>query len=88
VGSLIRHLPRDSHFVTATYGRDAAWGLAEQLLATAVDVLQLQVWQLGGDKNVPKPQPIPRPGVAGGGRRYKAHRSYPVSEMRKILDEW
>lgn len=71
-------------------GEQARWGLTEQLLATAVDVLQAANWQRGGNKNAPKPKPIPRPGVTdtGGGRTFKSKRKYSLGEMRQILDQW
>lgn len=71
------------------HGDDARWGLAEQLLATAVDVLQMANWQRGGDKKARRPKPIPRPGVTNPGeQRFRGRRSYSISEMKQILDRW
>lgn len=66
---IMRHLPRTSAYARAKFGTDAAWGLTEHLLATAVDVLQTANWQRGGKKAGPKPKPVPRPGKTKKTRR-------------------
>lgn len=66
---LIKHLPRDSALVRALHGDVAEWGLAEHLLAGAVDELAVGNWLFvaaNSDENadVPeRPRPVPRPGV-------------------------
>lgn len=64
----IRHLPRDSPLGVALHGEAARWGVAEHLLATAVDALIGANWQRGGGKG-PRPKPIPRPDPRAEKRR-------------------
>lgn len=66
---LVRHLPRESALVRELHGEAAEWGLAEHLLAGAVDELAVGNWLFvaaNSDENadVPeRPRPVPRPGV-------------------------
>jgi hypothetical protein len=66
---LIKHLPRDSALVGELHGDTAEWGLAEHLLAGAVDELAVGNWLFvaaNSDENAdvpPRPRPVPRPGV-------------------------
>jgi hypothetical protein len=66
---LIEHLPREAALVREVHGEDAAWGLAEHLLAAAVDQLSTGNWQFAvvhasEQAGTPeRPQPIPRPGM-------------------------
>jgi hypothetical protein len=62
-GVLVRHLPLDSATALAVNGDAAAWGITEHLLAAAVDALNAANWQRAGDKKLPRPKPIPRPGT-------------------------
>jgi hypothetical protein len=66
---LLRHLPIESSYVRATGGDDVAWTISEHLLAIAADALQIGNWQRQGDKNKPRPKPIPRPGHHATGSR-------------------
>jgi hypothetical protein len=58
---LVRHLPADAACRRAIDPDNAAWGLAEQLLAAAVDALHTANWQRGGKGA--RPKRIPRPGT-------------------------
>jgi hypothetical protein len=66
---LIRHLPRESALVRALHGDVADWGLAEHLLAGAVDELAVGNWLFAtanSDENADppeRPRPVPRPGA-------------------------
>lgn len=67
---LIRHLPREAALVRALHGDAADWGLAEQLLAGAIDELAVGNWLFvaaNSDERADlpdRPRPVPRPGVA------------------------
>lgn len=60
---LVRHLPRDSAVNRAVYGEVVAWGAVEHLLADLRDLLIAANWQRSGDPKIPRPEPIPRPGM-------------------------
>jgi hypothetical protein len=68
---LVQHLPKEAALVRAVRGEEAEWGLAEHLLATAVDQLAAGNWLFAAahtpeDRDPPqRPQPVPRPGVDG-----------------------
>jgi len=70
---LIQHLPREAALVRAVRGEAAEWGLAEHLLATAVDQLAAGNWlftaaHTAEDRDPPqRPEPVPRPGLDGAG---------------------
>lgn len=78
--------------VRAASGTDA-WGLQEQLLASLVDAVNVGNWQRGGNAKAPRPQRIPRPGVAPEEPDNGSVRSdvigtdvRPVEEIRSIFD--
>jgi hypothetical protein len=80
---LIQHLPRDAALVRAVHGGDAEWGLAEHLLAAAVDQVALGNW-LFATAHTPeqasppdRPAPVPRPGIAGTGTDATAEAASP-----------
>jgi hypothetical protein len=58
--------------------------MSNQLLATVIDVMQIQWWQrCGGMEAGPQPDPIPRPGVK---RRQDHRRGHaPRSETNQVL---
>ena len=60
---LLRHLPPESATVAELTGIPTGdrWGATEHLLATAVDQLNLILWQNNGKKGAKKPRPIRRP---------------------------
>ncbi|MFB4265298.1 hypothetical protein [Nonomuraea sp. GTA35] len=60
--SYLSHMPRESALARALLGDDSPWGLNEQLLALAIDVLRQGNYQRGGGKGQ-KPKPLQRPGV-------------------------
>lgn len=64
VATLISALPLDAATHRALHGETARWTLTDHLLAGITDVLNVISWQLGGDRRVPRPRPLPRPGVA------------------------
>ena len=80
---IVKHLPRSSALVRVIEGDDHPWGLAEQLLAAAVDALSAANWQRGEGKRKDKPKPIPRPGV-GGDKTY-GKEALPLDEMADWL---
>lgn len=65
---LVRQLPPESATWQSFTGPEP-WGTTEHLLALIVDVLQIANWQRAGDKRAKRPEPLPRPGMAGGPRR-------------------
>lgn len=66
---LIRHLPRDSEVNRELHGEAAEWGVADYLMAAAVDHLAVANWMtatLNRDEEsepLEYPEPVPRPGV-------------------------
>lgn len=60
--SFLSHLPRESALARDLLDDDVNWGLNEQLLAMAIDVLRAANYQRSGGKGA-KPKPLPRPGV-------------------------
>jgi len=56
-------MPRESALARALLDDDVNWGLNEQLLALAIDVLRQANYQRAGGKGQ-KPKPLPRPGVS------------------------
>lgn len=66
LGVLVRGLPPQSATVQAAEP-DTRWSLTDHLLAAVVDELRLGNWlqSKDGHANRNRPQPIPRPGVAG-----------------------
>lgn len=63
------------------------WGLNEQLLAMIADALHVANWQRSGDKKIPYPQRIPRPGVVEDTvtTDTKIGTVRPVEEIRSLL---
>jgi len=65
---LIQHLPKEAALVRTVRGEEADWGLAEHLLAAAVDQLAAGNWLFAAahtpeDRDPPqRPDPVPRPG--------------------------
>ena len=59
------NLPRESALVREIEGKNHPWGYPEQLIAAAVDALNVANWRLtkDGAKGKNPPKPIPRPGV-------------------------
>lgn len=80
---LVRRWQKVSDTATCEAVHGAQWDRQSQLLAAAVDVLAVANWQRAGDKNNPRPKPIPRPGVAPTGVSYGSD-PIPISEF----DDW
>lgn len=59
---LVRHLPADSAVARSLHGEVADWTVTDHLLACVIDALHVANWQRVGDKNAPRPKPLPRPG--------------------------
>lgn len=59
---LVRHLPPGSATERARRGEAGEWGYLEHLLADVRDLLRAANWQRSGDKKIPRPTPLPRPG--------------------------
>lgn len=70
---LVRHLPPGNALERERDGVKALWQLEHYLLAAAVDALNGANWQRGGDKNTPRPAPVPRPGLPQGDRVDREH---------------
>lgn len=64
------------------------WGLPEQILAGIFDGIQGGNWQRAGNKNAPRPKPMPRPGV--GPKRAKRPvddpAAVPVTDIRAEME--
>lgn len=83
---ILREAPEGSAFFRSYYGEEAAWSPDRQLLAAAVDVLNIANWQRGGGKRKDFPQPIPRPGVGPERSTYGDKASaIPIDEMAAWL---
>lgn len=59
---LVRHLPPESDTARAELGPVVDWSTTDHLLANVLDVLVEANWQRAGDKKVPHPKPVERPG--------------------------
>jgi hypothetical protein len=61
--ALVASLPPESAFVRSVHGEQAAWGVQEHLLASAVDALNVANWQRSRDGQTGRraPRPVPRP---------------------------
>jgi hypothetical protein len=80
---LLIHLPQDAASVKI---RDpGAWDLTDQLLAGIHDLLAAANWQRSGDKRIPRPKPLPRPGVKNPGEKRFGTASLSITEMRERL---
>jgi hypothetical protein len=84
---LVERLPQDSATTRAIQGEDAAWSLADHLMAAAVDALNIANWQRSedGSKGRNRPRPIPRPGVHDGTTRYGRGNGMTREELDKRL---
>ncbi len=80
LGSFLRRLPADSCMALHDIPReDRLWDLRNHLLAAIADRLSVNNWlsgqmlvawaDKGAENPVPKPEPIPRPGVAAQPKR-------------------
>ena len=58
------------------------WSNSELLLALVADRLGVMIWQNGGKKSAPRPDPIPRPGVAAPGRTVTPQGVAYLADMR------
>lgn len=83
LGVLIRQLPREAATTRAAAGEAAAWGDAEHLLASIVDVLNAANWQRSGKQNAPRPKPLPRPGVKKPGETTFGTKSMSIDEYKR-----
>lgn len=60
---LLRYLPHEAATVREVHGGNVDWDIDAHLLASILDALNAANWQRGGDKKVPRPQPVQRPGM-------------------------
>lgn len=81
---ITRNLPPGSALGRAMHPDSHAWGLTEQLLASAVDALAGANWQRANGKG-PRPTPIPRPGVGPVKKQYGGADAVPIDEMNRFL---
>lgn len=82
---LVRQLPRDSALARAQLGESALWGVAEHLMAHAVDRLGAGNWQRGGGKGQ-RPKPFPRPGARPNSETFNGE-AVPLEEMKRRFAE-
>jgi hypothetical protein len=80
LGVLIGQLPVDARTVRAQ-APTLEWSAEMHMLALISDQLAAISWQLGGDKNAPRPKPIRRPGEAPE----TMGSAVPLSELRRRL---
>jgi hypothetical protein len=85
--AFVKRAPQDSAVYREMVGEDAVWTLEAQLMALAVDVLNIANFQRGSGKGT-KPKPLERPGVRPKGREVYGDRSDAVSpaEFRSFWD--
>lgn len=81
---IVEQAPQDSAVFRSFYPDEAMWGLREQLLAAAVDALNVANWQRGSGKRKDYPKPIPRPGVEPTSKTYGS-KPVPIDEMAEWL---
>ncbi|BDB58990.1 MULTISPECIES: hypothetical protein [Rhodococcus] len=62
---VFRWLKSDSALMRLRHPDSWQWNLIEYLLAGIFDGIQGGNWQRAGNKNTPKPKPLPRPGIDG-----------------------
>lgn len=75
---IVQNLPPNSAFLVAISGdeRNRVWGLNEHLLALLFDAIQnntIASLAPHSKKNLPHPEPLPRPGI-GGKKKVKTMR--------------
>lgn len=60
---LVRHAEPGSAIFRATFGEQATWSVTDHLLASLVDLTNIQVWMgsKDGQKNRNRPKPVARP---------------------------
>ncbi len=82
---LVGQLQRDrtSFLYRQLAGEHADWGLAEHLLASALDALHGANWQRAG--RGPRPKPVERPGA--GNRETFRGEAVPLEEMKRRFAE-
>lgn len=81
--AVARQAPPGSALVRAQ-NPDPEWGLAEHLLAAAVDSLNVANWQRSGQTARDYPKPVPRPGVEPDSKTYGSD-PLPLDEMAEWL---
>ena len=83
---IVRQSSRDSALVRSIMGEQHPWGITEQLMAAAVDLLRVANWMNteDGSKGRNRPEPIPRPGVEQP-KRY-VREAVSMDEMRDRLE--
>ena len=82
---IVKGSPRTSALARAQHGEAALWGIAEYLLANAVDALHDANWQRAGKKSAKKPKRIPRPGRKDTQKIGKD--ALPISELEAWISE-
>ncbi|MFD8618262.1 hypothetical protein [Streptomyces sp. NPDC059513] len=82
--TIVLQSPRSSALYRAMNPDEYAWGIEEQLLAAAVDALNVANWQRGQGKKKDFPAPIPRPGVEAPDNKF-GKEALPMDEMTDWL---
>jgi hypothetical protein len=60
----VKHAPPGGALHRAIDPDGASWDVNSYLTAALVDATNAANWQRAGDKSKPRPEPLPRPGVA------------------------
>ena len=80
---LVRQLPQESATARAELGPVVDWSPTDYLIALVVDLLAEGNWQRAGDKKVPHPKPIRRPGDESRSRMTPAQIKERLLEQRR-----
>lgn len=81
---MVRRFQRDPETATSRSIHGEHWRTTDQLLASAVDLLQFANWQRQGKPHAPKPKPVPRPWQKSRGQKLGS-KPIPIS---KFADWW
>ncbi len=85
--AVIQQAPRGSAIARSVDHDRSEWGLTEQLLATAVDILQVEWWSKteDGKRNRDRPKPVQRPGLPEPDVRTFGKGPLPIGELDDFL---
>ncbi|MBM4525183.1 hypothetical protein GS532_23810 [Rhodococcus hoagii] len=84
---IIRWLPQDSALHRHMHPDSWQWTILEHLLAGIYDTLQGANWQRAGNPDAPRPQQLPRPGVADADEPEKKPKreTIPLDQIHSVL---
>lgn len=66
---LIKRWLKTADTATSDAVNGQVWSIDAQIMAMAVDVLQIANWQRAGKKTAPRPKPLPRPWLKPKGQQ-------------------